>query len=193
MFSKTAAVAVLLSLTALPLYGGTIVSISGARGVYSVTARFSVAAPPEKVREVLTDYESIPAYSSSVVKSEIKSRKNSNVILEQVGSQRILPIYSVNVHLLLTVEETEDGIEFEDISGRDFRIYRGRWKIAAIQGGSEVEYFLTAQPAFYVPGFIANMIFVGKAKEICRELINEIDRRSAPLSLRYRRERFPKP
>jgi ribosome-associated toxin RatA of RatAB toxin-antitoxin module len=184
LFSKTAAVAVLLSLPALPLHGGPIVSITASRGVYSVTARFSVDSPPEKVREVLTDYESIPAYSSSIVKSEIKSRKNSNVILEQVGSQRILPVYSVDVYLLLRVEETRDGIEFEDILGGDFRIYRGRWKIAAIQGGSEVEYFLTAQPAFYVPGFIGNMIFVGKAKEICRELIDEIDRRSASPSPR---------
>ena len=64
------AVLVLAALLSAPMMvsaqGDPIVSIQEVSGGYTVSARFNVAEPPDIVRGVLTDYDTIPRFMPNV-------------------------------------------------------------------------------------------------------------------------------
>jgi len=152
------------------------ISIDKDAGGFQINATFSTDAPAERVREVLVDYENIPNFASSIVKSKIKTRENGFILLEQIGVQKILPLFSVKVYLLLKIEENKNRINFEDISRKDFDRYIGYWEINEISSRTVTSYSLTVKPNFYIPNFIAKKIFINKSKKMCREILDEINR-----------------
>ncbi|MGE0446395.1 MAG: SRPBCC family protein, partial [Vicinamibacterales bacterium] len=85
--------------TAAP--GGVIVH--EAQGVYRVTAQFAVAAPPEAVLAVLTDYENIPRFMPDVTRSIVRAREPHRAIVEQEAQARVM-LFSKTIHLLLDIE-----------------------------------------------------------------------------------------
>ena len=153
------------------------ISIAQEAGGFQINATFYTDAPVERVREVLVDYENIPNFASSIVKSKIKSRENGFILLEQVGVQKILPLFSVKAYLLLKIEESKNRINFEDVSKKDFERYSGYWEINEISSGTVTSYSLTVKPNFYVPSFIAKKVFINKSKKMCLEILDEINRR----------------
>lgn len=170
-------VVVLLFFTAYLYCDDIDISIAQESGGFQINATFYTDAPAEKVREVLVDYENIPNFASSIVKSKIKTRENGFIFLEQIGKQNILPLFSVKVYLLLKVEESKNRINFEDTSKKDFELYIGYWEINEISSGTVASYSLTVKPNFYIPDFIAKKIFINKSKKMCREILDEINRR----------------
>lgn len=135
--------------TAAP--GGVIVH--EAQGVYRVTAQFAVAAPPEAVLAVLTDYENIPRFMPEVKRSIVRAREPHRAIVEQEAQARVM-LFSKTIHLLLDIEEQALGLTFVDTSGRSFASYRGGWRVDPAADGAVVTYELEARPAFDVPKFV---------------------------------------
>jgi len=161
----------------MPLYCDIDISIVKKDGAFNINASFSTDASFEEVRKVLVDYENIPKFASSVVKSKIKTRENGCILLEQVGVQKIVQFFSIKVYLLLKVEETRNKIVFEDVSKKDFERYVGYWEINEVSSNTVTSYSLSVKPAFYIPGFIAKNIFINKSKKMCQDILDEINRR----------------
>ena len=171
---------IILLVFTMDVYGGDVdISIVKEDSGFKINATFSTPVQADKVREVLVDYENIPNFVSAIVKSKIKNRENGVILLEQVGLQKILPLVSIKISLLLRVEENNNRINFEDISKKDFERYIGYWEINEVSSDTVVTYTLfIVNPKFYVPKFIAKEVFLDKSKKMCREILDEINRRS---------------
>ena len=141
-----------------------VVSVRAIDGVYTGEARFDIAAPPETVREVLTDYAGIPRFMPDVRKSVVRERKGSRVIVEQEATSKVL-MFSKTVHLLLEVHEGPDVLTFRDTCRKSFSLYAGAWTFMPDGAGTSVTYTLTAKPAFSVPPFMIKRLLDSNARD----------------------------
>ena len=154
-----------------------VVTVNEDRGVYEVTARFDVAAPPPVALAVLTDYEQIPRFMPGVRTSVIREQADGRAVVEQEAVSKFL-MFSRRVHLVLEVSQRADAIAFRDRCRKSFAQYEGEWRLAATDGGTELLYTLTAEPSFDVPGFILKRLLERDSREMIEQLRREISRRS---------------
>ena len=155
------------------------VTVREERGVYTVSARFHVAAPPAVVLAVLTDYENIPRFLPDVTSSVVRERSESRAVVEQEAVSRMM-MFSKKVHLVLEIVEEGSAIRFRDRCGRSFETYEGAWRVTARDGGSDISYELTAAPGFEVPEFILKRL-------LKRDSTRTIERLAAEISARGKR------
>jgi ribosome-associated toxin RatA of RatAB toxin-antitoxin module len=156
-----------------------VMSVGERDGVYTVAARFVVPQLPELVREVLTDYPSIPRFMPGVRTSEVLARDGSHVRVEQEAVSKFM-MFSKRVHLILDVEEGAHVIRFRDTCNRSFVQYEGSWTIARQGGETAVAYELIARrPAFSVPALILRKLLDRDASLMIERLREEIHSRAA--------------
>jgi ribosome-associated toxin RatA of RatAB toxin-antitoxin module len=120
---------------------------------YVVAARFTVPETAPVVRAVLTDYEQIPRFMPGVRMSRVLERAEGHARVEQEAVSKFM-LFSKRVHLVLDVEEHTEVIRFRDRCGKSFKSYEGAWTITERVDRTDIEYRLTATPAFDVPGFV---------------------------------------
>lgn len=148
------------------------------QGVYRLEGGFWVAASSQTAWEVLTDYERIDRFVSSMKASSVKERQEGRILLEQEAFGRVL-IFSRKIHVVLEVnEKLMAKIVFEDILHKDFEFYAGSWSLEESSGGCQVRYRLEAKPDFAVPNFIAKSIFKKTARNLLEEVRSEIVKRT---------------
>jgi carbon monoxide dehydrogenase subunit G len=141
---------------------------------FVVEASFDVAAPPETVWAVLTDYEGIGRFVSSIRKSTVKQRDSGRLLLEQQGVGKAW-IVSVPMHVVLEVREHDQRVlEFRDICGKSFTVYEGRWEIEPGAGATRVTYRLKADPTGRQPAMLARSAIRNSVKKLLDEVKNEI-------------------
>ena len=157
----------------------TVVTVTEARGVYTVNARFQVPQRPPAVRAVLTDYERIPRFMPGVRSSVVRERGTAGMVVEQEGVSRFM-MFSKRVHLVLDITETADTLSFRDRCGRSFSRYEGSWRYVASDGGTEIVYQLAAQPSFDVPEFILKRLLKRDSGQMIDALRKEIAARRRP-------------
>lgn len=155
-----------------------LVSVRSVDGVYLVDARFEIAAPPETVRDMLTDYAGIPRFMPDVRRSVVIRRDGARVLVEQEARSKVL-FFSKTVHLLLDVHEGADVLTFRDTCGKSFSEYAGAWTLVADGEGTSVTYRLTAKPAFAVPPFIIKRLLDTNARDTIAALRAESALRDA--------------
>ena len=138
--------------------------------IYEVAGHFAVQASTTAVWGVLTDYDHIPAFVSSMRSSKVReTRADGSLLVEQraVGDMFFL---SKSMDVLLEVRRSPDALRFEDVGRSDFRSYAGGWDVAATPEGADVGYRLLARPDFSAPSF-----FMGKAmKKNVRQLLDQV-------------------
>ncbi len=113
-------------------------------GTYRLLARLLVAAPVEQVWRCLTQYENpswLPGEES--VRNRILSRSgDSVVIMQQRLRMNLAGISLKELRLLLRVREYPlHRIQFEDLSQRDFDLYRGEWQLVPISDTATVVHY----------------------------------------------------
>ena len=146
---------------------------------FQVEGRRVVRAPLPIVWEVLTDYEGIPGFVSSMRESRITGRGERHLVVEQAAVGRLF-MFSRRMHVTLFVEEIPPTtIRFEDVVGNDFEDYRGEWRIEPRGDAVEIVYRLAARPSFSVPDFIARRLFRRMARDLLDQVKTEIERRAA--------------
>jgi ribosome-associated toxin RatA of RatAB toxin-antitoxin module len=148
------------------------------QGAYRLEGGFYVEVSCQTVWEVLTDYDRIDEFVSSMKASAVKEVKEGRILLEQVAFGRVL-IFSKEIHVLLEVhEEPMSRIAFEDVLHKDFKFYAGSWALEEISDGCRVRYQLQATPDFSAPNFIVKEIFMETAKNLLEEVRLEIGKRA---------------
>lgn len=146
-------------------------------GSYRVEGRFTTEAPPELVWEVLTDYEGIERFVSSMRSSRVRQYEGGRAIVEQEASAQVL-LFSRSIRVILAVtERPNEAILFEDLSGKDFEFYRGTWRIEPAQGRVVVRYELHAKRRFKAPDFLAKGAARRMSGSLLEEVLLEINRR----------------
>lgn len=143
-------------------------------GAFVVDGVFEVGSTSEAVWQVLTDYEGIGRFVSSVSRSAVRTRRSGRVLLEQEGIGRAW-VFSTRLHVLLDVqEEDRHTISFRDVCGESFKAYEGRWQISAVPAGTRVAYALRAVPAGRQPGFIARKVIRKNVESLLADVKREV-------------------
>ncbi len=174
---------VVFSILSAPALGAnTPITVDVERAVdkaYTVDAAFDVKVPASIAWEVLTDYEGIGRFVSSIRQSTIKRREAGRVLLEQHGVGRAW-IISLPMHVVLEVREHDQRVlAFHDVCGKSFSVYEGSWQLTPIAGGTRVTYRLKADPTGRQPAMLAKSAIKGSVKTLLDEVRKEIVTRGA--------------
>lgn len=150
-----------------------------APGSYLLDGEFWAEATPAVAWQVLTDYDGIGGFVSSIRSSRVLRRGTGTAVIEQEGTGRFL-LFSRSVKLTLEVrEERPKRLDFRDIEGRQFKQYEGSWTIASSSGGCRVGYRLAAQPDPSLgPRFAAKAVLKKNARRLLEEVRAEIEHRA---------------
>ncbi len=151
------------------------VAVTEAQGVYSVSARLWVPAPPATVWAVLTDYDHVAGFTHDIQASRLVERRDGVCIVEQRG-RGVLGL-AVRVRLRV-VERSPDEIQFEALDG-DFRVYRGAFRLMPQGEGTEVAYVLDSQGKFWIPPWIGRLLIRGRVRRVLEDIGAEVLRRQA--------------
>lgn len=158
---------------AAPIFQPISFSSNETKGVDEIKAQFFVNADDQTAWNVLTDFEHIPQFVSSMKKSHIEEVKDGDIYLCQEAEAGFLFI-TKRVHVLLRVHEVPgQSISFQDVSQKDFYFYQGSWNIdPGPQGGVTVTYHLQAQKNFDAP--FAGDYLHGGVKDLITAVQKEI-------------------
>ncbi len=153
------------------------VTVGLSNSAYAVKAEFEVNAPVEVVWSVLTDYDGIDGFVSNIAASRIVEGENG-IIVEQRGRYNLLIFFPVHADVTLRVKETPFGeIRFTDISGKDFELYEGRWRVEPAEEAVLITYELKADPKFINIGAVNRRIFHSLAGNMMDDIKKEISGR----------------
>jgi carbon monoxide dehydrogenase subunit G len=192
--ARAAAAAAALVLSAATLAAGPVpsataaaaapkVSVLGRDGAYRVEGSFRVEAPRPVAWAVLTDYDNLSSFVSSM-RSSVSYRDESGrrlVVQEAVG--RAGP-FSRTLRVALEVtEEAQGRIAFRDVCGGSFVSYEGAWTIDESDGGVLVTYVLDARPRSSPPLF-GRSILASNARGLLEQVRREMQRRGRTASVR---------
>ena len=177
-----------LLVVGVAMLGSTLAAATGAGDVptvsvrhegraYVVSAQFRVAQPASVVRAVLTDYDQIPRFMPGVRTSRVLERGDRQARVEQEAVSRFM-MFSRRVHLVLDIAEGPAVIGFRNTCGESFTSYEGAWTITDRDDHTQIEYGLTAIPAFDVPVFVLRRLLDRDARAMIEGLRSEIAARA---------------
>lgn len=158
------------------------VSVTGAeRGAYRIEGSFRVDAPPAVAWAVLTDYDKLSSFVSSMRSSSSARLESGGLVVTQEAVGRAGP-FSRTLHVVLDVTEAPPSrIEFHDVSGASFHSYVGAWAIDADGAGARVTYTLEARPHSSPPLF-GRSILASNARGLLEQVRLEMVRRRRTVS-----------
>jgi carbon monoxide dehydrogenase subunit G len=158
---------------------GVSATVSSGAGGIEVEGHFRVHAAPAVAWSVLTNYDSIQNFVSSVQESRITERGDGYVLVEQVAVGKLL-FFTRRLRTVLKVQEEPPGlIRFEDVLHKDFEHYRGEWRIEERDSATVVTYHVEARPLASMPEFVARGMFQRTVRQLLTELEKEIADRAA--------------
>ena len=118
-----------------------------------------VAAPPETVWRVLTDYERLPQFIPGLERSRVLQDSLGVRRVEQIGAAGWL-FLKLRARVVLRVQEQAcSRIDFRAVGG-DFDVFEGWWSLLPENGGREtmLKYWADVQPSFRAPGFLTRFL-----------------------------------
>jgi carbon monoxide dehydrogenase subunit G len=151
------------------------VSVTSASGAYRIEGSFGVDTPATTVWAVLTDYDGVPSFVSSM-RSSTAQRESGRLLVTQEAVGKAGP-FSRTMHVVLEVtEQAPERIAFRDVCGGSFYSYAGSWTISPEGTGVRVTYVLDARPRSSPPLF-AKSIMSSNARGLLEQVRIEILRR----------------
>jgi hypothetical protein len=149
------------------------------RGVYVVSAEFSVPGLAATALATLTDYDNIPRFMPAVKTSTVVERGDDYAVVEQEAVATFM-LFSKRIHLALEVRQHAGTVRFIDRCGTSFERYEGAWTLSERGGHTVIGYHLTAKPSFEVPSFLLKRLLKRDALQMIGHLRTEIAARAAP-------------
>lgn len=145
---------------------------------YELEGRFSTPAPRDTAWAVLSDYENIPAFVSSMRYSKVKERGAESALLEQESIGRVF-IFRHTVHVLLEVrEQPRRRISFQDVSRACFESYEGEWRLEDSLEGTTIIYRLAVTEGSALPRFVPKSVVRKAARTLLKDVALEMARRT---------------
>lgn len=175
--------ALVLILWAVPARGAD-VSLHRDAAVYHLIGGFETRASSSVAWSVLTDYDGVGRFVSSVPESRVIRRDSDSVLIEQEASGSLL-FFSRRVRLRLLVHEAPPSlISFEQTGSSPFLLYEGSWTITPEAAGCRVDYELAIDPGdFAGPAFIARTALMKNVSRQLDQVRDETERRAVAVLL----------
>jgi len=146
-------------------------------GVREVHGGFYVEVPRPIAWQVLTDYNFIQTFVSSIQSNCVTEHHGGSVVIEQVFLASYL-FFHRRLHVLLKIQEKPpDTILFEDTSGQDFIVYSGSWRLEKFPGSTRVVYHLRARLRSAAPGWVAQNVLSKSVQQLLYQVRAEMVRR----------------
>lgn len=156
------------------------VAVDGESRACKVLGRFVAQVPDNVAWAVLTDYDHLARFVSSLEASKVESRSGNHLTVAQDAAAHVF-LFHRDVHVRLDVnEEPERRIVFRDTLGKDFRSYVGEWRVRPDSTGTLVEYQLAAEPRSAVPRSVCRGMLKRTAQSLLTEVRSEMLRRGGP-------------
>jgi carbon monoxide dehydrogenase subunit G len=164
--------------TVVPAPVAPAVSVVGQKGgSYRIEGSFRVATPAPLAWEVLTDYQGLPSFISSMRSSTTSKDAAGRLLVTQEAVGRAGP-FKRRMHVVLEVtEDAPRRIAFRDVCGESFSSYAGTWVIEHESAGARVTYTLDARPHSSPPLF-GQAILASNARGLLDQVRREMLRRA---------------
>ncbi len=144
------------------------------KGMYQIEGILKVTATSRVAWEVLTDYDNMSTFLSSMTHSKIRKREGHTLLLEQSAVGGVL-VFKKKMLVLLKVKEIPlKEIDFEDISHQDFEFYEGSWQLEQNPEALIIRYEVTAKPQSSTPRLFTRGAFLKTARKLLKEVRTEI-------------------
>lgn len=174
----------LASVMALPVHAAGLLDVLVLRNRTSDQAFFEVRASgfaratPERVWQVLTDYERQPDYVPNLTAARIVSRNGPELVLEQDGQGGFF-LFKRAIRLTVRVSERQpSGIDVALVSG-DMKRYSARWLLTPAEQsgtrGTRIDYSGLIEPDFFVPPLLGNAIVRADIRKMLEAVITELE------------------
>lgn len=172
--------------TGTPRFALDVERVEGKGGskVYHITSSGTVAAAPNVVWRLLTDYEQLADYLPNLHSARVVSREGERVVIEQIGTVRFL-FFSRTIRLLVEARErAPDRIDIGLVEG-DMKVYRARWELSPLAGasGTRITYSATIVPKFDVPGIVGTGVVRRDIASMMAAVFLRLDRQEAQASV----------
>ena len=147
------------------------------KGAFQIEGRFTVHASSREAWRILSDYDRIGEFVSSVDSSKLMERTDGYALVKQINRNGIWFLRR-NFEVLLKVTEIEGKrIEFEDISKNNFKSYRGAWQIEPSGGETQVRYYLRVEHQTWIPSFMVQGTIRKSVVSLLKEVAAEIEKK----------------
>jgi ribosome-associated toxin RatA of RatAB toxin-antitoxin module len=145
-----------------------------------VRARAVIAATPDLVWQVISDYARLPEFVPGITKSTVIERNGNRVRVEQQGEARFL-IFALPIRVRLDVVEWPlEWIASRAVEG-NVRRMSARYEIDAErqQGRVTLRYFGSIEPDFDLPPLVGMYALRRTIEDQFGAMVREIERRAA--------------
>lgn len=154
-----AAVAAAALLAVLSIgYAGEVLETEVLHDAGKYTVRFDVrlAAPPERLKHYLTDYDNYATYFASIKESRVLNRAADGTLRVRLQLSSCILFFCRTVNLVRDITEQPDGtiIARVDPARSDFRETIEQWRVTDDHGNTRLRYRAELIPTFYVPPLI---------------------------------------
>lgn len=143
------------------------------------TAAGILARPCERVWQVLTDFESWPAFLPNMRQLRILERDESRVRLR--NQLRFFGLdFSHSVVYTLAPAQGRIGWETDPRADNDIERIEGSWQLTPLAGGERclVEYAVRVDLGRLIPGFVEERLVRVSLPDVIRNLRDEVERRA---------------
>ncbi|PYQ50628.1 MAG: hypothetical protein DMF78_15240 [Acidobacteria bacterium] len=148
----------------------------------SMASAATAAETPASVAwAVLTDYDRVPSFVSSMRSSRAQREPSGRLLVAQEAVGHAGPFSRTMQVVLEVTEQAPDRIAFKDVCGGSFHSYAGSWTIEPERAGVRVTYVLEARPRSSPPLF-AKSIMTSNARALLEEVRLEMLRRGRTAS-----------
>ena len=148
-------------------------------GAYRLQAEFVTAATAHTVWEVLTDYENLPHFVSTMKESQIKKRRGPFLVVEQSAGIPLFLWVNANRKVVLNIQEfPEQQIKFVDTFHDQIEQYDGFWKIIPQKTGTRVLYQINVKIPYIPFDFFSEKSLSEFSQNNLEELMREMSARS---------------
>src|SRR5215831_4060025 len=154
------------------------VAVEDAKPGCRVRGTFRAPVSQSIAWEVLTDYDHIDKFVSSMRESRVERRTKDSLLVRQDAISSFFIVHH-RVQVLLDVQENPTSrIAFHDVLRKDFRTYTGGWQVATDSTQTMVTYELTAEPSISVPRRVCRGMLRGVARDLLSQVRAEMMRRA---------------
>jgi carbon monoxide dehydrogenase subunit G len=144
--------------------------------VVRVEVELAVAATPQEVWDVITDFEHLPQFISNITSSKIIFREGNVVRVSQTGKTSVGPFafdfQSVRELTLTPIEKFESRM----LSG-NMKRFRGTTQIEAAEEKTRIRYKSEAVPDTALPISLGRSMIESETREHYQEIRKEVLRR----------------
>lgn len=165
----------LLCLVTQGVVQATEVSVVYKEGTYYINALFEVTTSPEKLVNVLTDYENITQFHPSVLESEILSANERSTRLRTVVKDCVFIFCKKIIRVENIRQDGFKSLEAEVLPMlSDLRMGQTKWEFIQRGEDTAVSYKSSMQPKFWIPPFIRSHTVTNKLEHRITEIIKTL-------------------